>query len=221
MDNSFQTSFIPKKPSNSVESQVKQPRSFFYIISIILLVIVVLSSAGFFLYKNYLTKEKDTLSSSLLKSRNSFDQGTISELERFDNRASTAKTLLNDHVIFSSVFKLFNQLTVPTIQYTKFDLSLNNNNQFEVQLSGIARDYKSIALQSDALNSSNNPYFKNVVFSNLNKNKNNYVMFDLDFVLDSSLTSYEKNFSLEQALGSSSSVSTQGNNQLPGNLINN
>jgi len=216
MENSFQTSFIPKKPINSPETKIRQPKSFFFVISVILLILTILSSVGFLLYKNYLTDQRDALSSGLLKSRDSFDQSTINELERFDNRAGAAKALLSNHDVFSPVFSLLNKLTVPTIQYKKFDLSLNNDNKFEVQLSGIAQDYKSIALQSDALNNAQNPYFKNVIFSDLNKDKDNNVVFNLDFILDPSLISYEKNFSLKQALDNSSGSSTTSSG-----LINN
>jgi hypothetical protein len=68
-----------------------------------------------------------------------------------------------------------------------------------VRMSGVARDYKSVALQASVFNSAKGRYFKNVVFSNLTKdNKNGYILFDLDFMVDPALLSYEKNSLLEK-----------------------
>jgi len=213
MENSFQTSFIPKKPISTIDTTVKTPKSIFTMLAIILLVIVSISSVAFFIYKSYLIKQKDSLSAVLLKARSTFDQSTIDELELFDKRSSTAKNLLDHHIVFSPTFKLLANLTIPTIQYTRFNLAVNRNKDYEVRLSGISKDYKSIALQSDVLNSTKNNYFKNVIFSNLTKDKKNYVTFDLEFTIDPALLSYEKNISLEQSQSPSTNSST--------NLLNN
>jgi len=217
MENSFQTSFIPKKPISTINTTVKTPKSIFTTLAIILLIIVSIASVGFFIYKSYLIKQKDSLSAILLKVRGTFDQGTINELELFDKRSSIAKNLLDNHTVFSPTFKLLGNLTIPTIQYTKFNLAVNKNKDYEVRLSGISKDYKSIALQSDVFNGNKNNYFKNVVFSNLTKNKKNYVTFNLEFTIDPVLLSYEKNILLEQAQSSSTNPSTN----LPNNLNTN
>ena len=203
MENSFQTSFIPKKPIETNDRNTKKPVSIFSIASIIILVVVALASGGLFLYKGYLNSQKDNLSTSLTKIRDSFEKDTINELELFDKRSTAAKELLNSHIVLSPVFELLGSLTIPSIQYTKFDHETTDKG-FIVKMSGLARDYKSIALQADVFNSAKGRYFKNVVFSNLLKDKNNYVSFDIEFTVDPSLLSYEKNISLEQAtLGTS------------------
>ncbi len=213
MENSFQTSFIPKKPISSVESTSESSKSIFVVLSIILLIIMVIASAGFFIYKSYLIKQKEALSSSLLKVHNTFEKGTINELELFDRRVSAAKTILDNHIVLSPTFELLGELTIPTIQYTKFEEETTKNKKLVVKLSGISKDYKSIAIQANVFNSAKGRYFKNVIFSNLTKNRKNYVTFDVEFNIDSSLLSYEKNFSLDQAQTNPS--------QLPNNLNNN
>jgi hypothetical protein len=57
-------------------------------------------------------------------------------------------------------------------------------------MSGIARDYKSIALQADVFNTNEGRMFKDVVFSNITKDKNNYVTFNVEFNVDPKLLSY-------------------------------
>ena len=90
------------------------------------------------------------------------------------------------------MFELLNKLTLSSIQYTSFDHSTVNN-VFSVKMSGIARDYKSIALQADVFNTSQGSMFNNIIFSNLTKDKNNNVTFDLEFDVDPALLSYANN----------------------------
>lgn len=200
MDNSFQTSFIPKRPvgaDKSVKAN-RPPTSIFTILAFTVLVIVGGLSIGLFFYKNYLTNQKEVLSASLQKVRNSFEKDTIDELELYDKRVSAAKKVLNGHIVLSPMFSLLGTLTIPSIQYTKFDHQTNSNG-FLVRMSGVALDYKSIALQADVFNSAKGRFFKNVVFSNLIKDsKSGNINFDIEFNVDPSLLSYQKNMVLEQ-----------------------
>lgn len=199
MENSFQTSFIPKKPITTSSSVVRNTsRSFFGIISVIILIVVGISSVGLFFYKSYLVGQKKVSSDSLLKVRDSFEKDTIDELELYDKRVLASKQVLNNHIVLSPLFSLIGNLTIPEVQYTKFD-HVTTDKGFFVKISGIASDYRSIALQADALNTSKGRSFKNVVFSNLTKNKDNRVGFDLEFSVDPALLSYEKNVLLEDS----------------------
>ncbi len=216
MENSFQTSFIPKRPINSTEKVDKAPKSIFTILSIIIFIIVILSSIGFFFYKRHLINQKEILSASLLKVRGSFQKDIIDELELFDKRIKTSKSILNNHIVLSPTFKLLGDLTIPAIQYTKFEQTFTEKG-FHVNLSGISKDYRSIALQADIFNTSRGQYFNNIIFSNLTKNKNNYVIFSLEFDIDPSLLSYEKNFNISN----NSTPATTPTNPLPGNTNSN
>lgn len=202
MENSFQTSFIPKKPVATTSAPVKPQTSLFLVLSVFLLIVVGVSSAGFFFYKNYLIKQKQVLSESLAKARDTFEKDTIDMLELYDKRVGAAKQVLDGHIVLSPLFVLLGDLTIPEVQYTKFEHTTTDKG-FEVTMSGVAHDYRSIALQADAFNSAKGRSFKNVVFSNLTKNKNNSVGFDVEFIVDPSLLSYEKNVLRE---GQSSTV---------------
>jgi hypothetical protein len=196
MENSFQTSFIPKKPITSTVVN-KEPTSLFSIISIFILVVSLVASGGLFLYKNYLTKQTEASSASLLEVRDSFEKNTIEELDLFNKRTEVSKQILNSHIVLSPMFNLLGDITIPQIQYTKFEQETNNGG-FNVKIEGLASDYRAIALQSEVFSSEKGHSFKNVVFSNLmkNKEKNNNITFNLEFTVDPGLLSYENSNSL-------------------------
>lgn len=210
MENSFQTSFIPKKPITTTTNsgnKIKQPTSLFSLISIFLLVIMGILSAGVYLYKGFLQTQKQTLSEQLLKSRDKFEKETIEDLELFDKRSKSSKQVLDGHIVLSPMLALLGSLTIPSIQYTKFDHKTTEQG-FTVSMSGMAKDYKSIALQADVFNTAKGRFFKNVVFSNLTRDKTNNVLFDVKFDVDPSLLSYEKDILLDQGTDNTTPAST-------------
>jgi hypothetical protein len=209
MENSFQTSFIPKKSIVTAASSATAHTSGGLLtkISAAILVIVGLAAGGLFLYNSYLVKQKAILSSSLIKVKDNFDKDTISELQLFDKRISASKDILSAHTVFSPVFGLLADLTIPSVQYTRFSESVGDKGFF-ISMSGVALDYKSVALQANAFNGSKGRYFKDVVFSNLSRDTNGTVSFDLNFSVDPALLSYEKNTLLEQAGMTGASTST-------------
>lgn len=194
MENSFQTSFIPKKPiiANSSVSSTGNTMGIPMVVSIFIMIVMLVAAGGLYLYKNYLQNNKAVLSGNLKKIKESFDKNTIAELEAYDKTSSVAKQVLDNHIVLSPLFELINELTLTTIQYTKFDHKTSSN-VFSVRMSGIARDYKSIALQADVFNTTKGHMFQNVIFSNLTKDKNNYVTFNVEFDIDPALLSYSKN----------------------------
>jgi hypothetical protein len=192
MENSFQTSFIPKKPVLSSSNGHKLPRSLFLVLSIFILIITILASVGLFLYKNNLEKQRDSLSISLAEIRDSFEKDTVDELLLFDRRIELSKKILDNHIIFSPLFNLLGELTIPSIQYTSFK-NVDTKNNVTIEIKGIARDYRSIALQAGIFNSPQASDLSNVLFYNLVKDKNNNVSFDLKFNIKPGFFSYKNN----------------------------
>jgi hypothetical protein len=162
------------------------------VVSVFILVVVAVAAGGLYLYKGYLQKNKENLSSNLLKVKERFDNDTIVELEMYDKKSTVAQQVLEGHIVLSPLFEAINELTLSSIQYNKFDHATVNG-VFTVKMSGIARDYKSIALQADVFSSNKLNMFKNLVFSNLTKNKNNYVTFNVEFTVDPTLLAYSNN----------------------------
>lgn len=199
MENSFQKSFIPKKPA-AINPAYKRTVSFFSVITISLLIISILASVGLFFYKKNLTKQIESLSSSLNITRESFELDTINELDLFYKRTESAKKVLSNHTVFSPLFVLLGDITIPQVEYTSFDGKTDDNGVTTVNMRGIANDYRAIAVQSDIFSSSKGSSFKNVLFSGLVKDKGNNVSFGLKFNVMPDLLSYEKNSLLEEVV---------------------
>lgn len=198
MENSFQTSFIPKKQTVSGYSKIGH-QSLFYFLAIFLLVVVILASGGLFFYKNYLTKQKNGLSESLSASRESFEEETIEELNLFNRRTDAVKQILSNHVALTPVFSLLEEITVPTIQFKSFNQQVLGK-ESSVKIEGVAKDYRAIVLQSEVFSGEKGNAFKNVIFSDLEKDKNGHVNFNLSFNVDPNLFSYEKSNLLENSV---------------------
>lgn len=214
MENSFQTSFIPKKPiTSNVSVSVKEPTNFFSLITIFLLVVSILISISLFVYKVFLVKQESALSASLLVNRDSFEKDTINELDLFDKRTTSAKKILSSHMAISSFFTALEDVTIPQVQYTNFDQQVDEKGVVLVTLKGIAQDYKSIVSQSDVFNGPKGAPFKNVLFSNLIKDKNNNVSFNLKFNVNPEILSYEKSVLSEKTNNYVAPTNTLNNTQ--------
>lgn len=179
----------------------KRPMGILAFLSVIIFVGVGLLIGGLYLYRTYLTKQKDVLSQSLNISRQSFEPATISELQLLDKKISVSKELLKNHFVLSPLLEAIGPMTLPSIQFTKFDYQ-SKDQEFFVQMSGIARDYSSIALQDKEFNTNKGRYFRNVVFSNLTLSDKTetkgYVTFDVSFSVDGAFLAYENNSPLQK-----------------------
>ncbi len=210
MDNSFQTSFIPKKEISSTGAS-KEPRSLFTMIALFLFIVTLLASGGIYLYKTYLIKQESSLSSSLSKTRDTFEKDTLEELELFNKRSEAATKILAGHIVLTPLFSRLSEITIPSVQYRTFEYQ-SGTNAHAVSIKGIAKDYRSIAQQSDAFNTTKGRSFKNVLFSDLTRDKNNYISFNLSFEIEPELLSYEKNLMIPSVKSTSEEVSDQNKN---------
>lgn len=196
----FQTSFIPKKPLVATQVADNIPRtrtSFIMFIAMLILISTCLATIFLYFYKGSLIKKVAGLQDQILLAKGDFDTNSISELQVFDKRMNASNQVLSTHIIFSPVFELLSSLTISSIQFTKFNVELNvDGSSYVAHLTGLARDYKSIALQAEVLNSNQGKYFKDVVFSNLvlqnDKVNKGYVGFDISFTIDPALLAYDR-----------------------------
>ena len=219
MDNSFQTSFIPKK-SLTTSGSSKEPKSLFTMIAIFLFVVTLLAAGGVYLYKNYLIKQEGNLSSSLTKTRDTFEKDTLEELELFNKRSESATKILAGHIVLTPFFNRLAEITIPSVQYKNFEYQAGNN-AYTVSIKGLAKDYRSIAQQSDAFNTTKGRSFKNVLFSDLTRDKSNYISFNLSFEIEPELLSYEKNLMIPSSIKPASEETpvqkTEAESTLPSN----
>ena len=192
MDQNFQTSFIPKKPIIEERTSSAQPVGIFFIASLIILFIVLLGTGGVYFYKLAVTKNFNSLQTSLQLTQNSFEPSELNQLQVLDKRLKASTEILDNHISITPVFDALQQVTMHTVRFTKFsyDLGASSSGNVDIKLSGVAIGYRSVALQSDLLSANKN--FINPVFSNLTLDNSGNVVFDLEFSVPASFVNYKQ-----------------------------
>ncbi len=189
------TSFIPKKPLENKVEPSKKPASIFLLISAIIFVITLVATGSVYFYRSLLVKRIDNMSVSLEKAKAAFEPALILELKRLNSRIDASSSITAKHMAPSEVFALLEELTLKSVRFKKFGYSTASE-KITVNMSGEAKNYSSIALQSSVLGKS--PYVKNPIFSNLNLDSKGNVNFDLTADVDPSLVSYSS--SIQRAI---------------------
>ena len=214
MDNNFQTSFIPKKPLAEERAPVAEHSSILTLLATLIFFAALAAAAGMYFYKASLEKNITSMTAELAASRNSFEPSLIATLQQLDRRITSANQLLNNHIVVSPIFAALEVNTLKSVQFTKFSYvtTADPSSQITIKMSGMARDYASIALQSDQLATNTNIH--NSIFSNLSlEEKTGMVGFDLTFTVDASLVHFVNHLDeLTSQQGTPSSPSDSGVN---------
>lgn len=192
MEQNFQTSFIPKKPIVAERTVSSRPVSIFLIISLFVLFTVLLVTGALYFYRGYAKSDIAKMENTLNLAKNRFEPSKILELQVLDKRLKASTEILSKHIVVTPIFSALSKLTMKTIRFTKFDYELDlEKNLVNIKMSGQARGYSSIALQSDLF--AKNKNFIDPVFSNLTLDNSGNVIFDLDFSVDPSFVNYKQN----------------------------
>lgn len=203
MEPTIPTSFIPKRPVESTISTHSTSSSHSSrsvgILSLLATVAVIgtaVAFAGVVLYQKQLGTQKQKLESSIADARDGLGTDFVADMKRLDARIAGAKLLIKSHLVVTPLFTELQNYTLRSVQYKDFSYSYKpddkvKNQMVTVTLSGTARSYATIALQSDAFSQS--AMIKNPVFSNLTlDDKTRSVNFKLVFSVDPNDLSYEK-----------------------------
>jgi hypothetical protein len=187
----FQTSFIPKKPLAEERAPAPVRRNgLLSLISTILFFATLAAAGGVYLYQVSLNNQVKSLSASLDIAKNEFEPSLIDTLQTLDKRLTASGQVLANHVTVSPIFLSLENLTLKSVRFTKFNYEIPTDTKvMTVKMSGTARSYTSIALQSDQLGQ--NKYFQDVVFSNLQLDAAGNVNFDLAFTIDPAFLNYK------------------------------
>ena len=200
MENTFQTSFIPKRPLVEEQETIRPKESSAGIIGLIgwiLFFASIASVAGAYLYRDYLVRSKAQGEAALARERQNFEPELVSDMQRLDLRLTAGEQLLSRHVVMAPVFKLLEDVTLQSIRFTNFTYQITDSGTLSILLSGEANSYSSIALQSAEL--VKNPTMKNPLFSNLAlDDERGIVTFDLQFSVDSNYLLYQNVLAREQ-----------------------
>lgn len=195
METEFRTTFIPKKPivpqSAQTQIPVSKPAGIFFVIAVIIFLVSLVIAGSAYGYKAYLQKEVADLSNQLNLVQKNLDPNTIKEFTVMDKRLRNSETLLNQHIVTSPLFSVLGATTLPTIRYTKMDMSFNEAGDLMVTMSGESDGYRSIALQSQAL--AQNATLNDTIFSNFTVTPKGRVSFDVAFTIPKSDLVFTKN----------------------------
>lgn len=198
MDTRLRTSFVPKK-TLILKSEAGGGRvsiNLFLSFGMIIFFLMIALAGGAYLYKVIIQKKIAEEGVALEKAKKAFEPSLIADVKRLDNRITTAKTILANHVAVLPVFDLLEVLTLKTVRFTKFDYKNTKSGSPTIQLDGEAKSYASVALLSDSF--AGDERIKNPVFSNLNLNETGGVKFSFQASLDPAMVSFKKYFEKSQ-----------------------
>ncbi len=193
------TSFIPKRPIDTASAVTEQKPSrvvgLLSFLTVIIVIATIVSFVGVFLYQRQLGSQKVALEQSINDARDGLGTAFVGDMKRLDARIDGVKTLLQNHIVVSPVFAALEATTLHSIQYKTFKYSFvtdpgTKSQVVQINLTGVAKSYATIALQSDAFTQST--IIRNPVFSNLTiDDKTGSVTFRLTFTVNPADLSYQ------------------------------
>ncbi len=198
MEPNTPTSFIPKRPIDSSMTPSPHHSGSVGLLSLLTFVIVLgtaVAFAGVYLYEKQLVSQKAKLEASIKQAQDGIGTEFVSDMKRLDARIDGVKELIKDHVVVTPIFEALEDSTLRSVQYKDFSYTIKTDTTTKVSvvsvdLNGSAKNYATIALQSDAF--STNPLIKNPIFSNLTiDDKTRTVNFKLNFSVNMTDLSYQ------------------------------
>jgi hypothetical protein len=202
METKFQTSFIPKKPlvsDSKVTNTVHHGSvSLVMVIGTILFIASLGGAVYSVVWKQVLIKAQEKYKAELVESEKRFNVALIESLKKVDTKIDVSTLLLNKHLSVSEIFPILNKLTIESVRFNsfEFDKVSGESSDIKITMKGVARNYNSIAFQSDVFGSSqlygNNKVIKNPIVSDLVEDDNGEVSFSFTGTLNPADLSYEK-----------------------------
>src|SRR3989338_5279189 len=193
MDQRFKTSFIPKRtfsthfaPPGSSSSTI----SIFSLLAILIFVVTVAFGVLVFFYQKALVGEVNS-KDEMLAARSDTEASFVENVSRFSKRLEASKELLSNHVAITPIFKMLQSRTIKSIRFTDFSYSLRADLGVDIVLSGEAKNFQSVALQSDEFASA--PEIKDPVFDGLELDRKGNVLFVFHATLPAEFVSYKVN----------------------------
>ncbi len=153
-----------------------------------LLILAIVASGGVFLFKTYTQQSIASKQDSLEKQRAAFEPATIEELARLDRRIGASSQLLKTHIALSLLFQDIEGRTDINVRFKNFKYEPAGSGRMSVSMSGTAKSFNAVALQSDIFGKST--ILKDPIFSNLNLDQAGNVVFDFTAVIDPARVSY-------------------------------
>jgi hypothetical protein len=192
------TSFIPKRPVSAEPVRSTSSHSYVGLMSFLTFIIVAgtaLSFGGVYFYKKTLESQKQNLQAQIAQAQDGLGTNFVTDMKRLNQRIEGVKSLIKGHVVVTPIFQALQATTLQSVQYENFAYDFisdttTNAQTITVTIKGVAKNYATLALQSDAYAKS--PLIHNPVFSGLTvEDKTQRVGFKLTFTVNMSDLSYQ------------------------------
>lgn len=179
------TSFIPKESLVSERGPrlpTRNPFAFVNLIAGVILVGAIAICGGLFLFQTYTQSSIKSKQESLERQRAAFEPATIQELLRLDKRLTASNTLLKNHTALSLLFNDLEARTGANVRFKDFKFEPAGTGHMTVSMSGTAKSFNAVALQSDAFGKS--AILKDPIFAGLNIDQTGTVVFTFTALVD-------------------------------------
>jgi len=188
-----QTSFIPKAPVRDTTPRHTSSVSVLLMVSVIVFLVSAGAYLGAFVYHRMLYNEINDpcsgtacgLKASLEKARAEVRQDLVEEIKRMEQKISLAKTIVSGHTSLLPVFRQLEKTTVRSVQYESFSFSTEG-----VSVKGKAKDYDSVAQQSDLYKQEVGISLASYTLSDYAENEKGLVTFSGLLVFNPEMTKY-------------------------------
>jgi len=195
----FNTSFIPKKSSAAPSGNSTKVSSNFRkkgpnilsLIGLFIFLASLVSTAGVYGWKYQTEKQIEDQIESLKIAREGFDEQTVSNATRLNERIISVQKILENHTAPSNVFAVIEDVILKSVRLKNFSYSRQENGNVRLNGSGTASGYEAVVLQSDEFGFTGQ--FRDVIFSNVQNNPDSTVNFNFSTTVDSDMFLYSKN----------------------------
>jgi hypothetical protein len=188
----FNTSFIPKKqvatPQSKPLSRKKGP-SLFSIIGLFIFLGSIIALAGVYGWKYQTENVIDSQIQQLEAARSEFNEQTIKEATRLNERIIAVEDLLSNHVAPSNIFSILENITLQSVRYNSLSYTTGEDGEIKISGTGSAvapnsqqSGFESVVLQSDEFGKTGN--FRDVLFSGVQTTQDGT---SVSFTLDASI----------------------------------
>jgi hypothetical protein len=194
----FNTSFIPKKPtstpsttgkSGGVSFKRKGP-NILSLIGLFIFIAAIVATAGVYFWKFQIENQISAQIENLRQARNEFDEQTVANATRLNERIIAVENILENHTAPSNVFAILEDVILRSIRLRNFSYTTQADTTVKISGSGNAVGYESVVLQSDELGLTG--LFRDTVFSNVQTTQDQSVNFNFSAAVDSELFLYSK-----------------------------
>ena len=164
------------------------------LVAAVLFVAALTTAGALFAYRSYLVNDIAYKADLLQEERKSIDPALIRAMARHMARIEAAKEVLAAHIAPTVLFAFLEEITLQNVRYAGMSVTVDAE-EVRVELQGEAANFEAVALQSDIYG--NNRMVREALFSDVNRNSEGAVLFNLDAKMDPRFLRYGNYLTLQ------------------------